>query len=316
MNIKVCVIVPIYNVEKYIERCLMSLANQTLKNIKIILVDDGSTDSSGRIAEKYADKYNNMIYLNKKNGGLSDARNFGLRHAEGEYIGFVDSDDYVEPDMFEKMYDLSNNGEKKIIECNFIWEYPNKKKNDLIHSYTSKKDYLINGRVEAWNKIYKLSWLRKSRIIFPTGLLYEDLNFFFKLIPYLENIDDIAIAKDYLIHYVQNDNTITNSETIKISHIVPIYEDIFNFYKELNVYNKYYYELEYKFCRNLLVSFMIKVLTVKDKKIRSQLLDLFIHKIRIYFPNWKKNVYMEKISLINIYLKLMNPLLYKLFYII
>ena len=102
---KVSVVVPIYNVEKYIKKCMDSLVNQTLQEIQIIFVNDGSTDESGNIAKEYASKYpNKIIYLEKENGGLSDARNFGMRYAEGEYIAFLDSDDYVENTMYEEMY--------------------------------------------------------------------------------------------------------------------------------------------------------------------------------------------------------------------
>lgn len=124
---KISIIVPIYNVEKYLKRSLDSLVNQTLEDIEIILVDDGSTDNSHKIAEDYKENYSNVLLVTKENGGLSDARNFGLQYASGEYIAFIDSDDYVESQMFERMYNLSENGRKKIIESNFLWEFPDKK---------------------------------------------------------------------------------------------------------------------------------------------------------------------------------------------
>ena len=102
--VKVSVIVPVYNVEKYLSNCLDTLVNQTLKDIEIIVVNDGATDSSPEIIEEYAAKYTNIIALNKPNGGLSDARNYGLPYAKGEYIGYVDSDDYVDYDMYERLY--------------------------------------------------------------------------------------------------------------------------------------------------------------------------------------------------------------------
>ncbi len=317
MSVKVSVIVPIYNVKKYLERCLKSLINQTLKDIEIILVDDGSTDGSGSTAKLFAELHSEkVIYLKKKNGGLSDARNYGLTFATGEYVGFIDSDDYVEPDMFEKLYCSSENGGKKIIECNFIWEYSDKIKKDLVYSYRSKRDYLVNGRVEAWNKIYKLEWLKATNVVFPSGLLYEDLNFFFKLVPFLKGIEEVAVVSDILVHYVQNESSITNLKTRQLSHIVLIYEDIFDFYKKLGIYEEYFNELEYKFCRNLLVSFLIKVLKVKDKNIKYKLLDLFYLKINNYFPSWKKNLYLRRISVVNIYLKIMNPVVYRTLYMI
>ena len=107
---KVSVIVPIYNVEKYIAKCLESLVNQTLEDIQIILVNDGSTDNSGKIAKQYASKYlTKIIYVEKENGGLSDARNYGLRYATGDYISFVDADDYVNKDLYSNLINYMNN---------------------------------------------------------------------------------------------------------------------------------------------------------------------------------------------------------------
>ena len=101
---KVSVIVPVYNVEKYIEKCLESLVNQTLKDIEIIIVNDGSKDKSEKIINKFLSKYKNIVYVEKQNGGLSDARNYGMKYAKGEYIAFLDSDDYVDTTIYEKMY--------------------------------------------------------------------------------------------------------------------------------------------------------------------------------------------------------------------
>ena len=101
----ISVIVPVYNVEQYLDRCVCSILNQTYQNLEIILVDDGATDSSGRMCDEYAKRDERIKVVHKQNGGLSDARNAGLAAATGEYIGYVDSDDWIEPDMYEKMYE-------------------------------------------------------------------------------------------------------------------------------------------------------------------------------------------------------------------
>ena len=120
MNTKVSVIVPVYNTEKYLEKCLNSLVQQTLDEIEIIVVDDGSPDNSQAIISKYAEQYpNKIISLKKKNGGLGDARNFGLEYAAGEFIGFVDSDDWVDTKMYETMYKEAING-YDIVLCDYI----------------------------------------------------------------------------------------------------------------------------------------------------------------------------------------------------
>ena len=121
---KISIIVPVYNVEKYIERCLKSLVNQTLQDIEIIIVNDGSQDKSEEIIEKYVKENHNKIkYYEKSNGGLSSARNYGIEYATGEYIAFLDSDDYVETNMYEEMYNLAKKENADMVECDYIWEW-------------------------------------------------------------------------------------------------------------------------------------------------------------------------------------------------
>ena len=114
---KVSIIVPVYNVESYLDKCLNSLVNQTLKDIEIIVINDGSTDNSQKIIDKYSKKYKNIINITKENGGVSEARNLGLEKASGEYIGFLDSDDWIEPDMYELMYQKAKTENFDIVAC-------------------------------------------------------------------------------------------------------------------------------------------------------------------------------------------------------
>ena len=121
---KISIIVPVYNVEKYIDKCLKSLVHQTLQDIEIIIVNDGTQDKSEEIIEKYVRGNQNKIkYYEKSNGGLSSARNYGLEYATGEYIAFLDSDDYVESNMYEEMYNLAKKENADMVECDFIWEW-------------------------------------------------------------------------------------------------------------------------------------------------------------------------------------------------
>ena len=158
--IKVSVIVPVYNVEDYIEKCLNSLVNQTLEDIEIIIVNDGSKDNSENIIKSFLSRYPQKIkYLKKENGGLSDARNYGIPYATGEYIAFLDSDDYVELDTYENMYNLAKKENSDMVECNFIWEYPNKARIDIGTTYNNKHEMIekvsepIRSREEYRNNI-------------------------------------------------------------------------------------------------------------------------------------------------------------------
>lgn len=183
-KIKVSIIVPVYNVENWIEECLISLLNQTLKEIEIILINDGTKDNSIKKIEKYLDD-ERIILINQENKGLSGARNRGLEIAKGEYISFVDSDDYIDKEMLEKMYDSSNNLD--IIFCDFISFVDNqfnrenfrKKyeyfKNNLNIKTGSK--YYIPELTVVWNKLYKREFIHENNIKFIENIIHEDNDF-------------------------------------------------------------------------------------------------------------------------------------------
>ena len=117
---KVSVIVPVYNTERTVEKCIQSIQKQSYNNIEIVLVDDGSPDNAPAICEEYAKRDTRIVVCHKKNGGLSDARNFGIKRATGAYIGFVDSDDYVAPDMYEKLLETAVKNAADIVNCGFF----------------------------------------------------------------------------------------------------------------------------------------------------------------------------------------------------
>ena len=307
---KVSVIVPVYNVEEYLERCLDSLVNQTLKDIEIIIVNDGSTDGSKEKIQEYINKYKNIVYLEKENGGLSSARNYGIPYAKGEYIGFVDSDDYVELTMYEKMYNKAIEEKSDMVECDFIWEYPNKKREDIGKIYSGKKEAIVEARVVAWNKIIKKDIIEKTKITFPEGLRYEDIEFFYKIVPYL---DKISFVKETLVHYVQRESSIANTQNERTGEIFKIWENVLNYYIENNIFNEYRSELEYSYTRILLCSSLKRIKNVKDKKVRKALIKLTWQNLNKKFPHWKQNKYLNSTkSFKNLYLKSINKLTYKL----
>lgn len=307
---KVSIIVPVYNVEEYLERCLDSLVNQTLKDIEIIIVNDGSTDGSKEKIQEYINKYKNIVYLEKENGGLSSARNYGIPYAKGEYIGFVDSDDYVELTMYEKMYNKAIEEKSDMVECDFIWEYPNKKREDIGKIYSGKKEAIVEARVVAWNKIIKKDIIEKTKITFPEGLRYEDIEFFYKIVPYL---DKISFVKETLVHYVQRESSIANTQNERTGEIFKIWENVLNYYIENNIFNEYRSELEYSYTRILLCSSLKRIKNVKDKKVRKALIKLTWQNLNKKFPHWKQNKYLNSTkSFKNLYLKSINKLTYKL----
>ena len=309
---KLSIIVPIYNVEKYLEKCLETLVNQTLQEIQIILVNDGTKDNSGEIAKKYQQKYpEKIIYLEKENGGLSDARNYGIPHATGEYIAFLDSDDYVELSLYEEMYNVAKTENSDMVECDFIWEYPNKSKQDKGVLYEGKKERLEKVRVVAWNKLIKREILEKAQITFPKGYRYEDVEFTYKLIPYLEKV---SFLKKPYIHYVQREGSIANSQNERTKEIFEVLEHVIEYYKEKGIYKEYKTQLEYIYTRYLLCSSLLRMVKIQDKKIKKDLLKQTWTNLNTKFPNWKKNEILKKDKDgKNLYMKTVNKITYKIY---
>lgn len=307
---KVSIIVPVYNVENYIGKCLDSLINQTLENIEIILVNDGSTDNSKEKIEKYL-KDKRIIYLEKENGGLSDARNYGIPYAKGEYIGFVDSDDYVEKTMFEKMYNKAVEENADMVECDFLWEYPNKTKVDTGKIYEGKKEAILEARVVAWNKIIKRKILENTQIEFPKGLRYEDVEFFYKLIP---NLNKISFVKEPLVHYIQRNTSIANTQNERTAEIFKVLENVINYYIKQNIFNEYKDELVYTYTRILLCSSLKRITQIKDKHLKKNLIKLTWKNLNSKFPNWKKNKYLkENKTLKNLYIRSINKFTFDIY---
>jgi len=214
----ISVIVPIYCVEKYIAVCLESIQKQTLKEIEIILVNDGSPDKSGKIAEEFAKKDDRIKVIHKNNGGLSSARNEGLLIAKGEYVSFVDSDDWIEPTMFEDMYLAAKNNNADVVVSGVIVDYT-KESRSVIDNV--EKNIFSNNNNEfgnvfwklrkaklsnyAWNKLYKRSFLTTNEFTFILDAMpAEDL--FFNLSVF-KKANSLAVLNKAYYHYLRRDET-------------------------------------------------------------------------------------------------------------
>ena len=212
---KISIIVPIYNVEEYLRRCIDSLISQTLKDIEIILVDDGSPDNCGKIIDEYAKEYANIVVVHKENGGLSDARNAGLNAATGEYMGFVDPDDYTEPQMYEIMYNSAKENDSDLVICGyneiFSQSYTEKRNFDSLKSSSDAESLVgkyINGEfgAYAWNKLYKYSLIKENNLLFPKGIqLTEDVIFLFAFLKYAKTY---SVITEQLYNYIRLDSSI------------------------------------------------------------------------------------------------------------
>jgi glycosyltransferase involved in cell wall biosynthesis len=307
--VKVSIIVPVYNVEQYLDRCLESLTSQTLKEIEIIVVNDGSPDNSQEIIDRYAKKFpKKIIALVKKNGGLSDARNYGMKYATGEYIGFVDSDDYVDINMYKTMYKKAKENNSDLVECDFYWVYNDKKIKDKNVRY-DLTNMMIHVRVAAWNKIYKREIIQRENIEFPLGLRYEDIEFQYKLLPYLSRIDFVDEA---FVYYIQRDGSIANTQNERVREIYAILNNVVDFYNEKNLYTAYQDQLEYIYIKYILGSSYLRTIQIRDKNLRFKILkegwDILVDR----YPNWKKNSYLNSLpGMKHRYYRNLNYFLYK-----
>lgn len=215
----ISVIVPIYNVEKYINKCIDSIINQTYTNLEIILVDDGSPDNCGKICDEYAEKDNRIKVIHKENGGLSDARNVGIKNAKGMYVTVVDSDDYIEQKYIEILYksikenetDLAIGSHKVIYENGTIIDKSTNEENVLESKNVLKRILYDEGiDLSAWAKLYKKELFYS--IQYPKDRLYEDAATTYKLI---DSSNKISIISKPIYNYMIRNNSITNNDFSK-----------------------------------------------------------------------------------------------------
>lgn len=216
MSVLVSVVVPAYNVEKFLPKCIDSLLGQTHNNLDIIIVDDGSTDKTGEIADEYAEKYDNIRCIHKKNGGLSDTRNAGLKHAKGEYVVFFDSDDWVENNVIEENLQCMIQNNVEVVVWGYYTDFSNDNgevvksvrvtSKDILCQKNQNPEVFLNENVlglvgYAWNKMYSMKLLKKNRFVFTKGLsLVEDIVF---NVPVLIAAEKVYFNGSAYTHYMQ-----------------------------------------------------------------------------------------------------------------
>ncbi|MEN6414605.1 MAG: glycosyltransferase [Veillonellales bacterium] len=269
MKIKVSIVVPVYKTEKFIHRCIDALICQTLTDIEIILVDDGSPDNCGKICEDYAKQDKRIKVIHKKNGGLSSARNTGIREASGEYIGFVDSDDYVEQTFCECMYKTAKKFNIDIVNCDYYWESETSEarssslKKDKVIYNEEILEYLKKAHATTiiwfvWRNIYRRSFLIKNNIFFAEEVRFgEDSIFNLYAFYYAKSLYSVDKC---LYHYISNPNGL-----IQTKYKENLLEKFYIQYKVKELFYKipYLADIEYRqdFCRNNIEHSLILLLT-------------------------------------------------------
>ena len=296
------VIVPCYNGEKFIGRCLESLVNQTLQDLEIIVINDGSTDNSQDIIDSYANKYHNIKAYKIPNSGIADARNFGVSKVETPYFGFLDCDDYTDVTMFEKMYNKAIETNAQVVVSNFYWVKGKKKKLEKEGPYNTGKDMLIHLFAVLWNKIYDTEFVRSTNIRFPSGNRYEDAYFLYCLAP---NIERLAFVDEAFVHYVQHENSITHNNNEEVKNMITIFDNILNYYAHTNRYDEYHDELEYLHIKFFLGNSFLRSARIDDKQDRDYTIQLGWNMLNDEFPDWHHNHYLKELpGLKNLYFRM------------
>lgn len=318
---KISVIIPVYNVEKYLAECLTSVVNQTFKDIEIICVNDGSTDNSPMILEEFAQKDSRIKIINQENQGLAAARNTGIEVATGEYITFVDSDDYVSTDLYAdmqkylpaelicfnaKIFPMSEKYRalQNYIQCKFDGELPVEEK------------LILKTNVHVWNKVFKTSVIKENNIRFPKGLYFEDFPF---VCEYMLSINSVKFVseKEYYF-YRQQPNSIMNNCSHKSIHHLYAWHYLYDRLKERKLLDKYpnlinklfrtYTILAYKYSDEASKDSIIKTAQDYASEISykglDELIDALINNKMIYYgrkekifsiKNFEHNGYKDKI---------------------
>lgn len=293
MSVSVSVIVPVYNVEKYLDECLSSLVNQTLSDLEIIVVNDGTKDNSQSIIDHYVKQYpNKVISLIKENGGLGDARNYGIPYAKGEYIGFVDSDDIVHLEMYEKMFNKARLENSDLVLCDLEYFYETSSEKMVKEGLVQIENMDVNKTVFlsplfAWNKLYRRSLFIETGLKYPIGLWYEDIPV---TVPFFTLAKKISYVHETLIYYRQRSTSIMGSvDNPKVKDIFDIMHLCLTYFKDHNLLETYHDELEFLFLEHLMLNGGFRFLLSHKYK---DYLAFSIDTLDMNFPHWRNNKYL------------------------
>ena len=291
---KVSLIIPVYNVRDYLRKCLDSVAAQTYQDLEVIIVNDGSTDDSPIILQEYAVKYDHFSVYTIENRGLGGARNYGMEQATGDYILFLDSDDYITPNCVEVLVAAAEKTDSDIVVANcydvredgsVLLAYRNEYQN-AVTSLAQEPQILFN-RACAWGKLYKRELLQGFAYV--SRVWYEDMRLTHKL--YL-HAKKIAYVDDFLVYYVQRAGSIMNSGNCRRNlEIIDALEDLLGYFREQGAYETYRNELEFLVIEHVAVAGISRVVMTKGKERRS-----VIRKLRAYlktFDRLYRNPYLK-----------------------
>lgn len=323
---KVSIIVTVYNVEKYLEKCLNSLINQTLRDLEIIIINDESPDNSQKIIDKFTEKYPQIIKsYTIKNRGLGGARNYALNKCTGKYIMYVDSDDYIAKDMAKELYEIMIKEKSDIAICgyNIIKEENNK----IIGSEqafspiepTNPIFSLLFGRTAVWNKMYKKELLINNNIEFREKKWYEDVDFSLKAILKAHKVS--FINKPFYNYLIREGSIMNNNNLTRQVELCDSFNEVINYCKQEKIYEKNKDNIEFCCIYHMYICGITRVInTNANKQLKKETIELYRKYIDNNFSNYKKNKYIKYLdknkkliyNLINLRCYFMIRLLFKI----
>lgn len=305
---KLSVIIPVYNMEKYLEVCLDSVVKQ-MDDMEVIIIDDGSTDSSWDIILKYVNAYPDKVSAyQEENSGQGVARNWGISLANGEYIGFVDADDYIEEGMYETMVSKADQLNCDYVECGyrFVEEKAGKIKElplyGHVREFADDKDMFVDPLVSPWNKIYKADVIKNNDIKFTEGKIYEDTAFYLKAIPFIQKRGFVDFP--YVVHYKRGNSTMTSKKSLKVGNFFDVLNDGIGYYKDKGTFEKYKDELEFFCSKMILCSSMRRISQVSERKLKKKYIEESFDFLDKNFKDYKSNKYMKSAGINGKYMKI------------
>ncbi len=304
----ISIIVPIYNAEKYLQKCLDSLINQTKKEIEIILVNDGSTDDSEKIIKTYHDQ--RIKYFKNKNQGIGKTRNFGIEKATGKYLMFVDSDDYLAVDACQKLYNKITKEKLDFVICDFYRvEKQQKIKIEIPHFENStlkeNSKLLLTINLSPWNKIYKTKMIRDNNIKFLENVKYEDAVFVINCMKYSKMIGKLDEALNYYVIHTNSETTIRDK---KVFDILVVVEEIRKSLKDIDILKA---DLD-TLTISILMNYNIQQRVQEDWVVGKKFIEESFNYLRDNIPDYRKNSYFKTRGIIRTFIE-KNEIITKLY---
>ena len=291
----VSVIVPCFNCASTVEKTLDSLAAQTLKGIELVVINDGSTDNTLKVLQNWKDSHPdiNMALYSKENEGIAETRNFGVAKVTGEYFGFLDSDDYTAPEMFEEMYTLARENDLELVISDFYWKNSKGETLQKEGPYEAGPDMMVKLFAVLWNKIYRTDFIRSLDVVFPKGDRYEDACYLYCLTPHLSKI---GFTDKAYVRYVQQEGSITHNNNDQVKNMIHVFQIILQYHKDHGFYERYRDALEYIHIKFFLGNSFLRSAKIEDKEDRRNTIRMGWDLLNSEFPDWHKNPYLKSLG--------------------